>query len=123
VAAQNQPQFRALAAQGPFCLVGGQPIGMLLAGDNGLDHGSPAGAEDIGGNRVELDTGILQNLVNPVMRAVALFGQLDPVMHQIAQLTRSLGRHKTGLDQTVRWQLAEPLTVADAVFLPGPVLA
>lgn len=37
----------------------GQRPGVALAVDDGLDHGAPARAEDVRGERVELDVGVL----------------------------------------------------------------
>jgi hypothetical protein len=41
----------------------GQAPGITLTGNQGLDHPSPGQAHDIGNDRVELDVGVLQRLL------------------------------------------------------------
>ena len=50
--------------------------------------------------------------MNPVVDTVALFGELNPVTGQIAQITRPTERHKAGANQAMRQQLGQPFAVA-----------
>ena len=56
---------------------------MLVAVENRLYYLAAAHAENIGGHRIELDTGILQHFVNTGMNPVVLFHQLHAVTRQI----------------------------------------
>ncbi len=91
---------------------------MFLAGNDGLNDGSAGGTQNVAGDHVQLDAGIFEDFVNPVVDAIAFFGQLDSVACQIAQLTRSPGRDEAGLDQTMSQQFGNPLAVAH-VGLPA----
>lgn len=120
-AAQGQTQLRTLAAQRSFGLVG-QPVGMLLACNDGLNDRPPARSQNVAGDLIQLDAGIFQHFVNTVMNTIALLGKLDPIARHIAQFTRFRRRHETGPDETVRQQLSQPLTIARIRFSPGDVL-
>src|SRR2546429_6945444 len=91
---------------------------MLLAGDDGLDDGSSGGTQDIAGHRFEFDASVFQDFVNPVMHAVALLDQLDPIACQITQIASLSRRYEAGPDEAVRQQLGNPLAVA-GVGLPA----
>ena len=59
--AQCQTKLRNLFGETCFGPLG-QEVGTLHTADDGLDDGSPTGAENITGYRVEFQTGIFQNL-------------------------------------------------------------
>jgi hypothetical protein len=69
----------------------GQRLGVALPGDQRLQHGPPGDAEDVGGHRPKLDQGVLQQLLQPLLVAGALGGQVSAqpgVVPQPADLSR-----------------------------------
>jgi hypothetical protein len=54
----------------------GQHLGVALASDQRLQHGPAGDAEDVGGHRPKLDQGVLQQLLQPLLVAGALLGQV-----------------------------------------------
>ncbi len=77
----------------------GQPGGIGLAGNQGLDHGPPAQPGDVGDRRVELDVGILQRPLQPLDVAGALTYQLLAGAQQAALLLRRGVGDETAADQ------------------------
>jgi hypothetical protein len=60
--AQRLAQRRDLLAQRAAGQLG-QHLGVAFAGDEGLEHGPAGGAEHVGGDRVQLDSGVFSSAV------------------------------------------------------------
>lgn len=54
--------------------------------DERLEHGPARGAQDVGGDRAELDVGAPERLVEPLRLARLLLDQAAPVADELAQL-------------------------------------
>ena len=68
----------------------------------------PGLAEDVGGDAVELDPGVLEHLVQPVGLALALRDLRLAVAGQVPQRPDRLGRHEARPQQARLGQLAQP---------------
>src|SRR3954451_23356881 len=64
-AAQRLTQRRGLGAKLPAGQLD-QHLGVAFAGDQGGEHGPAGDAEDVGGDRVQLDARVLQRLLDPL---------------------------------------------------------
>ena len=100
----------------------GQLLGIALAGDQGFDHPSAGQAHHIGDDRVELDVGIFECLLQPLDMAAGLPHQLLAGAQQGAHLLGLLIRHKAAADQAVRQQIGQPSRVVHIGLAPGHVL-
>jgi hypothetical protein len=114
-------QRRGLGLQ-PALRQGGQRLRVALAGDQRVEHQPARDAEDVGGDAVELDPGVLQALVQPVDLLRALADQRPPPAGQLPQLPHRLGWHQASAQQAELQQLAQPLRVTDIRFPAGDVL-
>src|SRR5262245_8087271 len=79
----------------------GELGGILLTGDQRLDHLSAACAHDIGDHRVQLDVGVLESLLNAQDVAGLLAHELLARAEQRAHLLRWTVWHKARPDQAV----------------------
>src|SRR6266536_242084 len=82
----------------------------------------PGGSEDVGGDAVELDPGVLEGLVQPVGLALALPDLRLAVAGQVAQGADRLRRHEARLQQHGLEQLAEPGRVGNVGLAAGHLL-
>jgi hypothetical protein len=64
-----------------------QHLRVAFPGDQGGQHGPAGDAEDVGGDRVQLDAGVLQGLVDPLGLGGVGLDQLLAVAAKVAQLT------------------------------------
>ena len=78
---------------GPHLAAGelGQHLGVTLAGDQGVEHGPAGLAEDVGGDEGELDQGVLEQLLEPLLVPGAVLDEVDPKAGVVAQAA-DLGR-------------------------------
>ena len=104
----------------------GQHDGVVVAGDQRVEHQPTGHPEDVGGNGRQLDPGVLQQLLQPLGLPGTLTGDRGPRPGQVPQLADRLGRHERGLHQAVRAELREPgrvrdigLTARDRLHVPG----
>ena len=69
------------------------------AGDERVEHRAPGHAEDVGGDAVELDAGVLERLVQPVGLALALGDLRLAIARQRRAAADRLGRHEAAAQQ------------------------
>jgi hypothetical protein len=69
-----------------------------LAVDQGLDHAATGDADDVADDRIELDIGILQRLLDALSMAGAFAHELLAGAQQISHLLGRFVGHKTGPD-------------------------
>jgi hypothetical protein len=84
----------------------GEHVGVVGAGDQRVEHLAGRDAEHLGGDRGELDPGVLQGLLDPLHLASAFLDLGFAVADQVAQLTQRPRRHKARAHQPVLEQLA-----------------
>ena len=99
----------------------GEHLGVVGAGDQRVEHPPGGHAEHLGGDRGELDPGVLQGLLDPLHLAGALLDLGLAVADQVAQLAQRPGRHEARPDQAVLDQLAAPLGVLHIALATGDV--
>jgi hypothetical protein len=117
-ASQRLAELGELAAQ-PALGQLGQHLGVALPGDQGGQHRPTRHAQDVGGDRVELDAGVLQGLLDALtLRGVGLDEPLA-VTGQIPQLTDRGRGHEAAPQQPVFQQLGQPGGVADIGLAAG----
>jgi hypothetical protein len=90
---------------------GRQSAGVGFAGDQRFDHPTTGQTHDVGDDRVELDVGVLQRLLQALDVAAALAHQLLAGAQQAAHLLGLLVRHETAPDQAVREKVGQPAGV------------
>src|SRR5882724_4061185 len=90
--------------------------------DHRFDHPSPACAHDVADDRVELDIGFSQCLLDPLDMPRLLADQLLAGPRQRTQLLDLLIRDKAGLDQPAGQQVGDPRRVVHVGLAPGDVL-
>jgi len=117
-AAQGVAELGELGAQ-PAAGQLGQHPGVALAGDQGRQHRPAGDAQDVTGDRVQLDAGVLQGLLDPL--ALGAVGLDEPlaVAGEIPQLADRLGRHEAAPQQAMLQQLAQPGRIADIGLAAG----
>src|SRR5215472_10067946 len=93
-----------------------------LAGDQSLDHRPPAPADNVGDDRVELDVGALQRLLQPLDMTGLLPDQLLAGAQQLTQFLDLLIRNKTAANQAVGQQVGDPRRIADIRLPTGNIL-
>ena len=99
----------------------GEHVGIVSAGDQRVEHLPGRDAEHLGGDRGQLDPGVLQRLLDPLDLAGALLDLGLAVADQVAQLAQRAGRHEARPHQAVLDQLASPLGILDVAFAAGDV--
>ncbi len=72
----------------------GEHDGVGRAGDQRFEHRAARLAEDVGGDAVELDPGVLDDLVEPSGLALTVFDLRLAVAGEVAQRANRLGRHE-----------------------------
>jgi hypothetical protein len=76
--------------------------------DERLDHPPARLALDVGGDRVELDPSVLQQLLEPLGLPTPLGDGPGPIPGQVPQPADVSGRHEAAPQQTALEQLAQP---------------
>jgi hypothetical protein len=109
---QGRAQPRDLLAQMPLGQVG-EDLGVVGARDEGDEHGPSRDAQDVRGDRGQLDARILEHLVEALSLAGSLFDHGAPIAGELFDVSDLGGRDETRPDQSVLGQLADPLGVAD----------
>lgn len=100
----------------------GQHVRVALAGDQGLDHVTRAIAEHIGDDRVELDAGVLQDLLDPLGLPGPLLGELFAISGQVTQAAHHRVGDEAAPQQTALEQRSKPLGIGDVGLSPREVL-
>jgi hypothetical protein len=99
----------------------GEDLGVVGAADQRVEHQARRLAEDLRGDRGELDLGLLQGLRDALDLAAALLDLGLAVADEIAQLALRARRNETRADQAVLEQLAAPLGVLNVALATGDV--
>ena len=89
----------------------GEHLGIALAGDEGLDHVTRAFAEDVGDDRVELDPGVGEYLLDALGLAGPLLGELLAVPGQVAEAAHHRVGHEAPSQEAALEQGRKPLGV------------
>jgi hypothetical protein len=133
---QMQPQHEAVMGRHPaaqrrlqFCRSGvdapvsqcSQGLRSGLAGDQGLDHAAAGEAQDIGDDRIQLDVGILQGLLDPLRMTTAFAHELLAGAEQIPHLLGRLVGHEAGSNQPMGHQIGQPGGVVHIGLAPRHV--
>ena len=122
---QRVPERGQLLAQPALGQVG-EHFGVGRARDERVEHQAARDAEDVRGDAIELDVGVLQRLVQPIGLALALGDLRLAIAGQQPQRPDRLGRHEAALQQPGLGKLAQPRRVAhvglaarDLLDVPG----
>ena len=107
---ESEAQVRDLGAH-PGLGQLGEHLGVTLAGDEGLQHLAAGLAEHVGDHRVELDAGVLQDLLDPLDLPGAVLGELVAVAGEIPEALRDGRRDEAPPQQPALQELGEPLGV------------
>jgi hypothetical protein len=97
----------------------GEDLGVSRAGDERVEHVAAGLAQDVGGDAVELDPGVLQRLVQPVGFPRAFLDLRLAIPGQIPERADRFRRHEARPEQAGLRELAEPLGVLDVGFASG----
>jgi hypothetical protein len=98
--AQRLPQRGDLAPQ-PALGQLGQHLGVALAGDQGGEHGPSGDAQHVGGDRVQLDPGVLKGLLDALALAGVGLDEPFAVAGQVPQFADRRWRHEAAAQQPV----------------------
>ena len=97
----------------------GQHLGVALASDQGSQHRPTRGAQHVGGDRVELDAGVLQGLLDALALGGMGLDQPLAIPGQVAQLADRGRGHEAAPQQPMLQQLCQPGSVADIGLAAG----
>jgi hypothetical protein len=86
----------------------GEHLGVALTCDQRLQHGPARDPEEVGGHRPKLDQGVLQQLLQPLLVAGALGGQVRAQPGVVPQPADLGGRDERGPQHAPLVQLAQP---------------
>ena len=86
----------------------GQPLGVTLALDEGGQHGPAGDPEDVAGDHTQLDLGVLQQLLDPLLLGGAHRHQVGAVAGQVPQPPDHRWRHEAGPQHAPLGQLGKP---------------
>ncbi len=86
----------------------GEHLGIALAGDQRVEHGPSRDPQDIGGRARELDAGVLQQLLDALLVAVALLRQVDPQPGVVVPHADLRRRDERGAEHVPLVQLGQP---------------
>ena len=106
-APEGQTQRRDLLAQHPFGQLG-ERVRITFPGDEGPQHGPARHPQHVGGHRVELDPGVLQDLLHPLTFGGVGLDQPFAVPGQVTQLPDRSRRHERSSEQPMLQQLRQP---------------
>ena len=99
----------------------GQDLGVMRAGDQRVEHPPGGHAEHLAGDRGELDSGVLQGLLDPLHLAGAFLDLRLAVANQVTQFPQRAGRHEARANEPVLDQLTAPLGILNIAFASGDV--
>ena len=86
----------------------GEHLGVALPGDQRLDHGPTGDAHDVGRHGGELDQGVLEQLLHPLLVPGAFLGQVGPQAGVVAQLADLGGWDERGAQHAPLVELGQP---------------
>ena len=90
--------------------------------DQRFEHGPAGHPADVAGHRGQFDTGVLEQLLQPLDLPAALPGDRGAGPGQVPKLADRLGRHERPSDQTMRAELRQPGGVTDIGLASWQVL-
>jgi hypothetical protein len=96
-----------------------QRLGVALAGDQGLQHRPARDAQDVSGDRVQLDAGVLQGLLDPLDLGAMGLDEPLAVAGQIPQLADLRRGHEAAAQQPTLQQLTQPGGITDIGLAAG----
>jgi hypothetical protein len=100
-----------------------QDLGVALAGHQRGQHGPPRHPEDVGGDHRELDLGILQQLLHPLLFGGPRRDQIGSVAGHVPQLPDRRWWHEAGPEHLPLGELAQPDRIQGVgLGPPGEVL-
>jgi hypothetical protein len=97
----------------------GQRMRVSLPGDERFEHVPAGGAEDVADHARQLDLGVFQQLLGPLLLPGALLDQGAPVPAQIPQLPLPRRRHERRAQHPPLGQLAQPDRIQPIRFRPA----
>jgi len=115
---QGLAELGKLAAQPPLGQLGQHP-GIALAIEQGGEHRPTRHAQHVSGDRVQLDAGVLQGLLDPLALGGMGLDQPLAIAGQIPQLPDRGRGHKAPPQQPMLQQLRQPGSVADIGLAAG----
>jgi len=121
IASQGGYQIRDLL----FCLSLGKLRDFLRRHDTlqqSIDHQAPGESEHVTENVAELDIGILENLLNPIVLASLFPDQLFASASQIPEFPDRSVRNKARSDHAVAKEMGKPTAVIGVGFMASAVL-
>ena len=110
-AAQRFAQLGDLLAQHPLGQLG-EHVGVAFTGDQRRQHRPARHPQHVRGDRVQLDPGVLEGLLDPLALGGVGLDQPFAVAGQVPQLADRRGRHEAAAQQAVLEQLGQPLGVS-----------
>src|SRR3989475_4610325 len=99
-----------------------EPLGITFPGNEGVQHGAPGDAKDLGGDIAELDVGGLQHFLHSVGFAGVLLNKLSPVACQLTQLAKGRRRHEAPRSRPCSSSCASHWQSLTSVLRPGTAL-
>ena len=99
----------------------GEHVWVVGAGDQRVEHPPCGHAEHLGGDRGQLDPGVLEGFLDPLYLACALLDLGFAVADQVTQFAQRPGRHEARSHEAVLDQLAAPLGILDVTLATGDV--
>jgi hypothetical protein len=117
-AAQRLTQLGELLAQLALGQLG-QDLGVAFAGDQGAQHRPTRDAQHVGGDRAQLDAGVLQRLLDPLALGTVGLDQPLAVADKIPQLPDLRRGHEAAPQQPTLQQLSKPGRIADVGLAAG----
>ena len=118
---QGLGQLRDLDPEPPLGQLGERGR-VTLALDQGLQHQPARHAGDVTRDAGKFDSGVLQQLLQPLDLPAAFAGHHRPGPGQVAQLPDRRRGHERSPDQPVRAELGQPGRVRDVALATGEVL-
>ena len=106
----------------PALRVLGEHPRVALAGDERVEHEARRLAGDVRDHAVQLDAGVLEQVLQPLNFAGPLLRQRGAVPRQVTQPPDRRRRDEARPDQPVRDQVGDPLRVADVALTTGHLL-
>ena len=96
-----------------------QRLGVALPADQRGHHLPPGHTEDVAGHRRQLDLGVLEQLLHPLLLRGTGLHQIDPVSGEVTQPADLGWRHETGADHLPFGDLGKPHRVELVGFGPA----
>jgi hypothetical protein len=86
----------------------GQDLRIALPGGQRVEHLPPGDPEQLAGHRRQLDLGVFEQLLHPLLLRAAFDDQIGPIAGDIPQPTDLWWRYEAGADHAPLSDLAQP---------------